>query len=94
MASHEWQEIVDYTQQRWQATPQTVLTTAQSQDVLNQVFALRVNNNASPLETRDIQPIYSPLFPALMEPLRQLSARPGLALFALVVAIVVMLMVL
>ena len=94
MASHEWQEIVDYTQQRWQATPQTVLTTAQIQDVLNQVFALRVNNNASPLETRDIQPIYSPLFPALMEPLRQLSARPGLALFALVVAIVVMLMVL
>ena len=94
MASHEWQEIVDYTQQRWQATPQTVLTTAQIQDVLNQVFALRVNNYGAPIETRDVQPIYNPLIPSLMEPLRQLSARPGLALFALVVAIVVLLMVL
>jgi len=94
MASNEWQEIVDYTQQRWQATPQTVLTSAQIQDVLNQGFALRVVNNASPVETRDIKPIYSPFIPTLMEPLRQLSARPGLALFALVVAIVLILLLL
>lgn len=94
LASTEWQDIVDYTQQRWQATPQTVLTTAQIQDVLNQVIALRIATTSSTLETRDIQPIYSPLFPSLMEPLRQLSARPGLALFALVIAIMVILIVL
>jgi hypothetical protein len=35
---HEFEVIRDYAQQNWQATPQTVLTTAQVQDLLNQIL--------------------------------------------------------
>ena len=38
---HEFEVIRDYAQQNWQATPQTVLTTAQVQDLLNQIFVRR-----------------------------------------------------
>lgn len=87
MEPREWQEMTDYAQQRYQATPQTLLTTAQVQDILNQVFVRRAERSPESLEVRNIQPIYSPLFAAVAEPLKNLSARPGLALFALVIVL-------
>lgn len=59
---HEFDLIRDYAQQSWQATPQTVLTTAQVQDVLNQIFVRRAEREAGVPEVRNIQPIYNPLF--------------------------------
>lgn len=81
----EWREITDYAQQRWQATPQTVLTTAQVQDILNQVFLRRAERAPDFLEARNIQPVYNPFFAPFIEPIKVLSARPGIALIALVV---------
>ncbi|NIF30882.1 flagella biosynthesis regulator Flk [Enterobacter sp. Cy-643] len=86
----EWKEMVDYSQQRFQATPQTVLTTAQVQDILNQVFLKRAERHPATIEVRDIKPIYNPMFSAIIEPIKALSARPGLALIALVVVMILL----
>ena len=82
----EWQTITDYARQTWQATPQTVLTTAQVQDILNQVFLHRAERTSGVLEARNIQPIYSPLFAPIIESVKNLSTRPGLFLVALLIA--------
>lgn len=82
----EWQTITDYARQNWQVTPQMVLTTAQVQDILNQVFLNRAERTSGVLETRNIQPIYSPLFAPIIESVKNLSTRPGLFLVALLIA--------
>lgn len=82
----EWQTITDYARQNWQATPQMVLTTAQVQDILNQVFLHRAERTSGVLEARNIQPIYSPLFAPIIESVKNLSTRPGLFLVALLIA--------
>lgn len=90
---NEWKEITDYSQNRFQATPQTVLTTAQVQDILNQVFLKRAERMTGAIEVRDIQPIFSPLFAPFSEPFKAISARPGLALIALIVVMILFWMV-
>ena len=75
--------LTDYALQRWQATPQTVLTQAQVQDLLNQVFFRRVERSQDTLDIRNIQPIYNPHIP-LIARVKTLSARPGLMLTALI----------
>lgn len=82
----EWQTITDYARQNWQVTPQMVLTTAQVQDILNQVFLHRAERASGVLEARNIQPIYSPLFAPIIESVKNLSTRPGLFLVALLIA--------
>jgi hypothetical protein len=84
MEQPEFNALRDYAQQNWQATPQTVLTPAQIQDLLNQVFLKRVERSQDTLEIRNIQPIYSPFAP-FIEQIKSMSARPGLMLVALVV---------
>lgn len=86
---HEFEVIRDYAQQTWQATPQTVLTTAQVQDLLNQIFIRRAEREGGVPEVRDIQPIYSPLFAPVVETFRTLSARPGLLFVALMIALAI-----
>lgn len=86
----EWKEITDYSQQRFQATPQTLLTTAQVQDILNQVFLKRAERQPSALEVHHIQPIASPIWAPFIDPLKAISARPGLALIALVVVMLLL----
>ena len=86
---HEFEAIRDYAQQNWQATPQTVLTTAQVQDVLNQIFVRRAEREGGVPEARNIQPIYSPLFAPVVETFRTLSARPGLLFIALLIALAI-----
>ena len=86
---HEFEVIRDYAQQNWQATPQTVLTTAQVQDLLNQIFVRRAEREGGVPEVRNIQPIYSPLFAPVVETFRTLSARPGLMFIALLIALAI-----
>ena len=86
---HEFEAVRDYAQQSWQVTPQAVLTTAQVQDLLNQIFIRRAERDAGVPEARHIQPIYSPLFAPVAETFKTLSARPGLMLIALLVALAV-----
>ncbi|HKM98669.1 MAG TPA: flagella biosynthesis regulator Flk [Buttiauxella sp.] len=81
----EWQEMTDYSLQRFQATPQTLLTNSQVQDILNQVFLKRAERQPAALETHNIQPIANPIWAPFIEPMKVVSARPGMALVALVV---------
>lgn len=82
----EWRTITDYAQQNWQATPQTVLTTAQVQDILNQIFLRRTERASGLIEVRDIQPIYNPFIAPIIDTAKNISARPGLLFIALLVA--------
>lgn len=83
----ERQLLEDYSQQRFQATPQTVLTAAQSQDLLNLLFSRRAERlHEQPLADSNIhpQPIWGPIlstFPVL-QPLAQ---RPILSTFVIIV---------
>ena len=86
---HEFEAVRDYAQQTWQATPQTVLTTAQVQDILNQIFVRRAEREGGIPEARNIQPIYSPLFAPVVETFKTLSARPGLMFIALLIALAI-----
>lgn len=81
----EMRTITEYAQQNWQATPQTVLTTAQVQDILNQVFLRRTERSPEALEIRNIQPIYSPFVAPIIETVKSISTRPGLFFIALLV---------
>ncbi|MDX6021980.1 flagella biosynthesis regulator Flk [Scandinavium sp. V105_16] len=87
METQEFNALRDYAQQTWQATPQTVLTPAQVQDLLNQVFLRRVERSQDTLDTRYVQPIFNPFTP-LIENLKAMSARPGLMLIALIVIMI------
>lgn len=86
----EFEAIRDYAQQNWQVTPQAVLTTAQVQDLLNQIFVRRAERESGVPEARNIQPIYSPLFAPVVETLKSMSARPGLMFIALMIALAIM----
>ncbi|MGP3592264.1 flagella biosynthesis regulator Flk [Vagococcus sp. WN89Y] len=83
----EWRSVTDYAQQNWQATPQTVLTTAQVQDILNHIFLRRTERASGMIEVRDIQPIYNPFIAPFIDSVKNLSARPGLLFLALLVAL-------
>jgi hypothetical protein len=89
MEPHEFNALRDYAQQAWQATPQTVLTPAQIQDLLNQVFLRRVERSQDTLDTRYVQPIYNPFTP-FIENMKAMSTRPGLMLVALIVVMVLL----
>lgn len=86
--SHDEQQLLeDYSQQRFQATPHTVLTSAQSQDLLNLLFSLRMEKiHEQPLSDSEQrpQPLWSPFAEILPRPLAQrpiLTLALGLALF-------------
>ncbi|MDZ7277807.1 flagella biosynthesis regulator Flk [Pantoea eucrina] len=87
MSQDEQRLLEEYSLQRFQATPQTVLTTAQTQDLLNLLFSRRLERSSEqPLADSALnpQPIWSPLVPILPRPLAQ---RPMLTLaLALVLA--------
>ncbi len=86
--THDEQRLLeDYSQQRFQATPHTTLTPAQSQDLLNLLFSRRVERyHETPLADSALrpQPIWSPFIDILPRPLAQRPALTlvlGLALF-------------
>nr|WP_283945958.1 flagella biosynthesis regulator Flk [Kosakonia sp. R1.Fl] len=83
--NNEMRSITEYAQQTWQATPQTVLTTAQVQDILNHVFLRRTERASGMIEVRDIQPIYSPFVAPIVETVKAISTRPGFFFIALLI---------
>ncbi|HEY2452554.1 MAG TPA: flagella biosynthesis regulator Flk [Scandinavium sp.] len=89
MEPQEFNVLRDYAQQTWQATPQKVLTPAQVQDLLNQVFLRRVERSQDTLDTRYFQPIFNPFTP-FIENIKAMSARPGLMLVALIVVMILL----
>lgn len=88
LEADELVSLKEYAQQNGQIQPQTVLTTAQVQDLLNQIFLRRVERDRELNDPRHIQPIYSPFAPVI-ETLRSFTARPGLLFIALLVALLI-----
>lgn len=84
---NEFTALRDYAQKTYQALPHTILTTAQVQDLLNQVFLRRVARERELTEPHHIQPIYSPFAP-MIETIKSVTARPGLIFIALAVAFI------
>ncbi|POP42431.1 flagella biosynthesis regulator Flk [Superficieibacter electus] len=89
----EWDWLVDYARQNWQVNPHAILTTAQVQDLLNQVFLGRAERPQNAQDIRDAQPIHRP-FAALYDNIKMMSARPGVMLIALIIAFMVLYLVL
>lgn len=78
LESSEQQAIIDYTQERHQAMPQTVLTAPQLQDILNHLFLKRVERAPAyeiP-EIQGVQPVWTPF-----TVLAQLKSLPHRAAF-------------
>ncbi|WP_239954350.1 flagella biosynthesis regulator Flk [Pantoea sp. Z09] len=87
----ERQQLEDYSQQRFQATPQTVLTPTQTQDLLNYLFARRAEKTQEqPLADSALrpQPIWAPVLEVLPPSLAQ---RPALAAVLLLFVVVLLL---
>lgn len=87
LETNEFTALRDYAQQTYQALPHTILTTAQVQDLLNQIFLRRVARERELTEPHHIQPIYSPFAP-MIETIKSVTARPGLIFIALAVAFI------
>ena len=88
----EW--LMDYSLQRFQASPQTILSLVQIQDILNQILLIRTERQpAGVIEARDVKPIVSPLFTSTMDVIKQVSTRTSVAMIALLVVILVLLIV-
>ena len=89
----EW--LMDYSQQRLQISPQTVLSPFQIQDILTQILLMRTERQpAGVIEVRDIKPITGPLFASTMDAIKQVSTRHSVAIIAFLIAILVLLIVL
>lgn len=97
LEAQEGQVLRDFALQNWNATPQTVLTPVQVQELLNLLFLKRIEReratHAQTLEARDPQPIYAPFAPVTTT-LKSLSARPGLAFIVLIVIMMLLWLVL
>ena len=85
---NELTAIKEYAQQTYQIQPQSILTTVQVQDLLNQIFLRRVERERELSDPRHLQPIYSPFAP-MIETVKSLSARPGLLFVALMIALAI-----
>ncbi|WP_243077500.1 flagella biosynthesis regulator Flk [Pantoea sp. MQR6] len=84
LAQTEQRMMEDYSQQRFQATPQTVLTPTQTQDLLNFLFSRRAEKmSEQPLAASEIkpQPIWAPIAASLPPSLQPLAQRPLLVIF-------------
>lgn len=84
----EW--IADYSQQRFQITPQTILTPFQVQDLLTQILINRTERQSGVIEVRDIKPIVSPFWASTIESIKNISTRSSMAVIALLVAIFIL----
>ncbi|MBE5252268.1 flagella biosynthesis regulator Flk [Mixta mediterraneensis] len=94
LAQAEQRMLEEYSQQRFQATPQTVLTATQTQDLLNFLFSRRAEKmQEQPLAASEIkpQPIWAP-FPASLPPvLKPLAQRPLLGAFVALLVVIFLL---
>ncbi|CAI6180910.1 flagella biosynthesis regulator Flk [Escherichia coli] len=70
-----------YIQQKYGLSAQSSLSSAQAEDILNQLYQRRVKG----IDPRDMQPLLNP-FPPMMDTLQNMATRP--ALWILLVAII------
>ncbi|EKZ7963351.1 TPA: hypothetical protein KJD35_003902, partial [Escherichia coli] len=73
-----------YIQQKYGLSAQSSLSSAQAEDILNQLYQRRVKG----IDPRVMQPLLNP-FPPMMDTLQNMATRP--ALWILLVAIILML---
>jgi len=93
----EQQTLELYSQQRFQATPLSVLTAAQTQDLLNLLFARRADKHAEqPLADSQLnpKPLYHSQTASLPSVLQPLANRPVFTAFAVAVLLIVLLWIL
>ncbi|HDL7925810.1 TPA: flagella biosynthesis regulator Flk [Yersinia enterocolitica] len=87
--AQEQQLLIDYSQNRFQASPTTPLTQAQLNDIINVLFAARLDraNAAQRLaeDQKTLQPLINPLIAALPQSLQPLLQKPSLAFVALII---------
>ncbi len=89
--AQEQQLLADYSQNRFQASPTTPLTQAQLNDIINILFAARLEkaNAAQYLdeEHKPLQPLINPFIASLPESLQPLLQKPSLVVVALIIVI-------
>lgn len=91
-SEREW--IADYSQQRFQVTPQSILTPFQVQDILTQILLVRTERQTGVIEVRDVKPIASPLFAGTLASIKHITTHSTAAVIALLVVIVLLWIVL
>ncbi|AKP32537.1 flagella biosynthesis regulator Flk [Yersinia aleksiciae] len=93
--AQEQQLLIDYSQNRFQASPTTPLTQAQLNDIINVLFAARLDRaNAVQYSTEDqkmLQPVINPMIIALPESLQTILQKPSLVIVAAAIVIVFLL---
>ncbi|EDS92641.1 flagella biosynthesis regulator Flk [Escherichia albertii NBRC 107761 = DSM 17582] len=82
--TNELAALSAYIEQKYGLSAQSVLSSVQAEDILNQLYQRRVKG----IDPRDIQPLLNP-FPPLMNTLQNMATRPSV--WILLVAILVML---
>ncbi|EPS5375813.1 TPA: flagella biosynthesis regulator Flk [Escherichia albertii] len=82
--TNELAALSAYIEQKYGLSAQSVLSSVQAEDILNQLYQRRVKG----IEPRDIQPLLNP-FPPLMNTLQNMATRPSV--WILLVAILIML---
>ncbi|HEB1226135.1 flagella biosynthesis regulator Flk [Escherichia albertii] len=82
--TNELAALSAYIEQKYGLSAQSVLSSVQAEDILNQLYQRRVKG----IDPRDIQPLLNP-FPPLMNTLQNMVTRPSV--WILLVAILVML---
>lgn len=88
-SEREW--LIDYSQQRFQATPQMILSPFQVKEILTQILLIRTKRQSGGIiDVRNIKPIVSPLLAGAMKLIKNISTRSSTAVIALLVAIVVL----
>ncbi|ENB8496618.1 flagella biosynthesis regulator Flk [Escherichia albertii] len=82
--TNELAALSAYIEQKYGLSAQSVLSSVQAEDILNQLYQRRVKG----IDPRDIQPLLNP-FPPLMNTLQNMATRPSV--WILLVAILIML---
>ncbi|CNJ11981.1 flagella biosynthesis regulator Flk [Yersinia mollaretii] len=89
--AQEQQLLVDYSQNRFQASPTTPLTQAQLNDIINVLFAARLDRaNAAQHLAEDqkiLQPIINPMIVALPQSLQNMLQKPSLVIITVAIVI-------
>lgn len=95
VTDHQWQQLINYGQQQWQASPQSPLNASQIQQVLFFISQARIHQQQDPVSnlSRSPAPIYSPLLSLFSDPIKTLNTRPGLLLVAAIMVVIIFMIV-
>lgn len=80
----QWQQIISYAMQQWQATEHTVLNESQWQELSRFMLQIHLKQASHGLQSQHIQPGYNPMI-TLVESLKTLTVKPGLIVGGIIV---------